>query len=334
MAIQKIAGGGVLSNDLQQWKAAANDWLTNFSSERTRRAYLEAWQAFMSFVGKDPDTMTQSDVLAYRQHMETTASARTGRPYTQATINQHLSAISSFFSFAVGRGLRSDNPADGVKRKAVNPYGKATYLNGSRNEDIAFLAAINRSTIQGKRDYAMMLIFLTTAVRVGAIANLRYGDFRRQGPRWFMTYTNKGGQTVETELQPTAIEALTEYLDTRPTLSANDPVFIATERGQQNIARLGHEAGANPLTDRMIGKLVKKYADKAFGKGHGIHPHSLRHTAAMNAAAYASVPQLAGLLGHKSTRITDIYIQHISKDATNAVIEKLDSRYQTNKGEG
>jgi integrase len=297
------------------WNQAALDWLTNLGSARTRRAYSAAWNALLAYTRQTPATITQSDVLAYRRYLEQE------RTVSQATINLHLSAISSFYRFAVERGLRVDNPAEGVKRRAVNPYGKATFMKA--DEARAFLAVIDRDTVQGKRDYAIILLFLTTAVRVGVIATLRFGDFRRQGNRVFMTYTNKGGETVESELDPNTVAAVESYLTTRKWLTADSPLFTATEAGQLAIASTGHGHGEQPLTARTIHRLVRKYADRAFGKGHGIHPHSLRHTAAMEAARHGTVSEVSKLLRHKNTRITTIYLDHVDDSAAYHLTETL-----------
>jgi integrase/recombinase XerC len=305
----------------QDWSQAALDWLTNLGSDRTRRAYLEAWNSFLAFTGKDPASVTRSDVLAYRRDLETTPSERTGATVSQATLNQHLSAISSFYRFAVERGLRMDNPADGVKRKAVNPYGKATWM--QTDEAKQFLAAVPRNTVQGKRDYALMLLFLTTAVRVGVIANLRFGDFRRQGERVFMTYTNKGGETVESELDPLTVAAIEQCLATRQGLAADSPLFTATDAGRRTSVNTGHGDAERPITVRTIHRLVKKYADRAFGKGHGLHPHSLRHTAAMEAARHGTVSEVSKLLRHKNTRITTIYLDHVDDSSAYRLTETL-----------
>jgi integrase/recombinase XerC len=208
-----------------------------------------------------------------------------------------------------------------VKRRAVNPYGKATFMKAE--EARAFLAAIDRDTVQGKRDYAIMLLFLTMAVRVGVIATLRFGDFRRQGNRVFMTYTNKGGETVESELDPNTVAAIEGYLVTRKRLSAESPLIVATEAGQLTIANTGHGDGERPITARTIHRLVKKYADRAFGKGHGLHPHSLRHTAAMEAAKHGTVSEVSKLLRHKNTRITTIYLDHVDDSSAYRLTETL-----------
>ena len=302
------------------WRKVASDWLFNFNSARTRANYRRAVLYFFYYNNLHPKDVSQSDVLRFRYLMEE-------ERYSEATINQRLAAVSSFFALAVERGLRADNPADGVKRKAVNPYGKATFL--EEEQDLKLLNVVDKTTAKGKRDYAILLIFLTTAVRVDAVANLRMKDFRQQGETAFMQYRNKGGEVVEKKLQPLVIEAIVDYLDTRSELTPDSPVFVASEAGKRGIAHLhGQQDGEKLLSSRSIQRMVQEYGDLVFGKGHKITPHSLRHTAAMNAiTSGASVIEVSRLLRHKNMRVTTIYVQHVSDKADEAVSEKLARRY-------
>jgi len=314
------------------WQQAAHDWLTNFTSARTQRAYRAAWINFLRFIDKTPAAVTSSDVLAYRHHLEHTPSSHTGRPLVASTINQRLSALGSFFTFAIARGLLDKNPCKEVRQMAVNPYGKATWLDGEQQQDVQLLETIDRDTIQGQRDYAILLIFLTTAVRVDAVARLRVNSLRFQGENIYLTYTNKGGKIAEKQLEPITAAAILDYLDTRGELAPEAALFVATARGRRVMNHLPHLAAKegraqNPLTARTIEKLVKKYCDKAFGKGHGITPHSLRHTAAMNAIIEgASVIEVSSLLQHKSIGITTIYL-HATDKAGDRISRKLGQRY-------
>lgn len=310
------------------WKIAGDDWLQNLRSDRTRRAYSEAWKAFIAFAQVSPDQVTQGDVIDYRRHLETTPSPKTGKPYTQSTINLHLSALSSFFTFAKGRGLRSDNPADGVGRKAVTPYGKATWLNPKQGEDLRLIDVIDTSTPKGKRDRAIMLIFLTLALRVAEVASLKIGDLRRQGGAVFVTYTAKRGKTRAKQIPEEAVEAIDDYLSTRSELAPASPLFVATDKGREAASRLGRSAtGETPLTSRAIADLVRSYCDRAFGSGHGIHPHSLRHTAAVTATVEGrSFTEISALLGHESLAVTTIYLHALERDA-DEVSKTLGRRY-------
>lgn len=310
------------------WKIAGNDWLQNLRSDRTRRAYGEAWKAFLIFAQIAPDVVTQSDVIAYRRNLETSKSPKTGKPYTQATINLHLSALSSFFEFAKGRGLRNDNPTEGVGRKAVTPYGKATWLNPKQGDDLRLLDVIEAETIKGKRDRVIMLIFLTMALRVAEVASLKIGSLRRQGQAVFLTYTAKRGKTREREVPPEVVAAMDDYLSTRSNLKPTSPLFVATDKGREAASRLGRSANEETsLTARAMADLVKSYCDRAFGPGHGIHPHSLRHTAAVTATVEKrSFTEISALLGHESLAVTTIYLHALERDA-DEVSKTLGRRY-------
>lgn len=312
------------------WEGAAADWLTNLDSDRTRKAYLDAWRDFIVFVrGKQPGEVTQSDVIKYRFHLKTTTSAKTGRPFSQSTINQRLSALSSFFHFAQGRNLRPDNPVDGVTRESVTPYGKATFLDPEDGEDVAFVKSIDTSTDQGKRDLALALLYLTAAFRVSELADLTVAALRRQGRRLFVTYRRKGGEEEEIPVADEAADALDAYLATRGELAADAPLFVATERGKRAAAAIGRyqEGEEKPLTSRAIRYLVKTYADKVFGPGHGIRPHSLRHTAAQALLFEGgAMTDVSRLLKHKSMAVTTIYL-HATKRTDGKSNTLLGRRY-------
>lgn len=314
------------------WGQAAADWAKNLKSDRTRRAYLEAWADFLGFVELPPDQVSQSEVIEYRAFLKTAVSQKTGRPFSQSTINQRLSAISAFYTFAQGRGLRADNPVEGVARETVSPYGRASWLDVEAGEDLRLLSVIDGSTPQGLRDRAIMLIFLTLGLRVESVARLRVGDLRRQGEAAFLTVTAKRGKTADKRLPSETFKAVDAYLQARPDLSPASPLFTATERGRAAARRLavvrGFDVGdESPLTTRQIANLVKTYCNKAFGPGHGIHPHSLRHTAAKAAEVEGfAVTDISDLLGHGSINTTTIYM-HATARAGDKVAARLGRRY-------
>lgn len=315
----------------QDWGRTAGAWLANLKSDNTRRAYLVAWQDFTAFAQVSPDQVTQDHVIAYRRHLKTSPSPKTGKPLSQTTVNQRLSALSAFFTFAQGRGLRVDNPVDGVNRETVTPYGKATWLDPDDDEDRHLLAVVDTSTTQGRRDRAILLLFLTQALRVDEVAGLTVGSLRRQGSKTFLTYRRKGGETEEVPLAQEATEAIDAYLADRPNLTPSSPLWTATAKGRRAaIVGLGRDLdGETPLTDRAIRYLVKSYCDRAFGRGHGIHPHSLRHTAAQVADREGlSIGEVSRLLKHKSMAVTSVYLHSTRKsDGKTAVV--MGRRYST-----
>lgn len=311
---------------------AFEDWLINYNAQKTRIAYREAWREFMAWLGKPLSQATYSDALAYRVYLEQTPRPKTHQPYSASSINQQLAALSSFCVYAFTRQLIPLNPFHGVKRKPIHPYGKARWLDGETKQDVQLLQHIDTDTEQGRRDLALFLLFLTTGLRVGVVANLRVGNLRKQGNQLMLRYTEKGGGEVEKTLEPVTATALQTYLSYRRNLTANAPLFVATARGRRAAANLRHTSiaarrGDTPLTFGAINKLLKSYCDRAFGKGHGITPHSLRHTAARNAAlAGATLNEISQLLAHKSPAVTLVYL-HATDRLGDVVSRKLGSRY-------
>ena len=317
--------GDLVAAALADWQTAALDWSQNLKSDKTRKTYLEEIEVPQAVYAMLPAAVTQGDVIAYKAHLKTDVSPTTGRPYSQSTVNLRLSAVSSFFAFAVERKLRLDNPVVGVKRESITPYGKATWLSPEEGEDLAFVGA----TDQGKRDFALALLYLTGAFRVSEVAALTVGSLRRQGRRLLVTYRRKGGEEEEVALATEAAEALDDYLAIRGELRDDSPLFVATERGKKAAAAIGRygEGEEKPLTTRAIRYLVKTYATKAFGSARGIRPHSLRHTAAQAASMEgATLAEVSRLLKHANVGITSIYLHSTSKsDAKTAAL--LGNRY-------
>jgi integrase/recombinase XerC len=108
-----------------------------------------------------------------------------------------------------------------------------------------------------------------------------------------------------------AIEALEDYLKERGTMGEEGPLFVNT-RG-------------NRLTDRSVGRLVKKYTKRS-GIFRKISPHSLRHTFATHLLdAGADIREIQEMLGHASLSTTQRYT-HLTLDKLMEVYDKAHPR--------
>jgi integrase/recombinase XerD len=290
-----------LSTDftVDPWQRAYLNWLAECRSNRTRQAYALAWGQFDKHTkGVHMGAIEPEHVRGWKLKLTS--------EHAPAGVNQKLSAISSFYKF-VNRNyayLRDDNPCEGVQQLKVNPYGKATLLVDT--QDVDLLRSIDRSTFEGVRDYAILMLFLTTGVRLAAIADMKCEDLRRQGATMFFHYVGKGGKEFMKRLPANASKALNDYGHAQP--YSETGLFF-------------------DMTRRQIQYMVQRRCDAAFGKGHGIKVHSLRHTAANNAAKTGSVQDVRALLDHESTRVTAIYLDHITQEQGERLSETLDSRY-------
>jgi integrase len=296
-----------------KWSDAFALWLES-KSPNTRRAYEKAWEELMDFTGKMPWMMSSADIETFVSHMR--------QEYSKSTIQQRLAAVSSFFSYAGqnyldfvdGREvpLHHYNPAKAVRRPKVNAYGKAHPLN--LDEVRAFLAAIDRETVQGKRDYALMLAYIATGRRNTEICNLTWGQIEQSDHRIWYRWEGKACTSGRYELPATVFHAICDFLTSTSRLQdihPDDYIFTALSNHADRLPGAHHDP-SRPLSGRYVRDLVKKYARLAGLDPERVRVHDLRHTAAMlRLEAGDSIDDISSFLGHSSLRTTSIYLHRV-----------------------
>ncbi len=291
-------------------------WLMNYNSRKTRQAYLKAIEQLKEFVFDRADmsllAIEQKHVIAWKEWL-------VGDGLSQSSINQKISATSSFYKHLMTKGLATANPADDVKRYNVSPYGKATFL--TVDEQKKLLEQVDRNTEQGRRDFAMLLLFLTTGVRVSVVTNAYVRDIEPKGSEIMLNYTNKGGAAEQARI--TGIwPAIGDYLSRRE-VELDEPLFVATKLGRRRTEHLPESETYHlqPLHANTVRGLVRTYAKRAGLEN--ITPHSLRHSAAMAASEKGTMMEVSKLLRHKSLRVTTVYLNHVTSQQADEITKDL-----------
>ena len=170
-------------------------------------------------------------------------------------------------------------------------------------------------SIVGKRDLAMLLLYLLTGMRRREVAQLRWGNVEVND---IITLTGevKGGDYVAREVvDPAARDALVEYLRASGRLGgikAESPLWTRHDRAGNP---------GDPLTSHAFVKNLKRYAQEA-GIAD-IHLHQTRHTfARIVAEETGSIIETQDALGHKNPATTRLYVQRISvkRDKTSSKV--------------
>lgn len=106
---------------------------------------------FLSWLADtDIRDVTIDTIKAYRKHLETTNSRRTGKPVTAVTIKLELSTLKSFFEYLYLNELILHNPLEGLKFIVTNRQGIRPVFSES---DIShFLDSISILSSSGIRD--------------------------------------------------------------------------------------------------------------------------------------------------------------------------------------
>jgi integrase len=154
------------------------------------------------------------------------------------------------------------------------------------------LDACDRSTVAGRRNYAIVLLLARLGIRAGEAAGLLMDDIDwRSGE---ITVRGKG-RTHRLPLPDEVGEAIVMYLrNGRPAMTDTRAVFVTVLPPARALGR-----GA-------VGELVVRAARVA-GVGH-VNSHRLRHTLASEMlAGGADLPAIGRVLGHRMLEATAIY---------------------------
>lgn len=212
--------------------------------------------------------------------------------------NVRLAAIRSFFKYVAINEPQLLHHCQRVIAIPAKRYEKRTvdYLN--QNEIEALIAAPDRSTWIGRRDYTLLLLTVQTGLRVSELINLTCGDVVL-GTGAHIRCMGKGRRERVTPLRKDCQTALRTWLDECYRDRFN-PLFVSN-RGD----RLSRDA-----VERIVRKYVILASSKCLTlKGKRVTPHVLRHTSAMQLLQNGvDLTVIALWLGHESVETTQIYI--------------------------
>ena len=197
------------------------------------------------------------------------------------TLNRKLASINAFFSFCHKKDF-TNNKINIPMAKI--PQSLPKYMD--KDEIIAGINRIDRTTVMGLRDYALILFLYASGCRVSEALNAQRADIV---DGWLKIRFAKGDKERVVPLAPKALEALDEYL------SKQD---ISTSH-----IWLNYKGGV--LSRISAYTIVKKYLS--------VSPHVLRHSFATSLIiGGADLRVVQELLGHRSLETTQIYT-HIQK---------------------
>jgi site-specific recombinase XerD len=157
------------------------------------------------------------------------------------------------------------------------------------------LAACNRQTAVGRRDYAILLLLARLGLRAGEIATLTLEDLDWQAG--VLTVRGKGGRASQLPLPVAVGEALAAYLQDGRPRGASRYVFL---RGRAPVVSFK----GSPAIDSIVKHALARAGIDAPRKG----AHQFRHSLACQLLRHgASLAEIGELLRHRSPQTTALY---------------------------
>jgi integrase/recombinase XerC len=262
---------------------------------RTYRGSLKQW--FLYLRQNQIVQPTAETVRQYRDQLQ-----KNGKKPT--TVKNYIIAVKRFFQWTEEAGLYPD-VAKHIKSGRLSKNFKRDYLTGSQARQI--LNHIDRSTVKGKRDYAMLVTMLTMGLRTIEVTRANIEDIRTKGNTTVLYVQGKGHDEKDDLIRmPQHVEsAIRDYLSVRRAKDLSEPLFTSTSN---------HNANGR-MTTRSIRRVVKTAFISAGYDSPRLTAHSTRHTAAtLSLLNGATLQQTQELLRHRNIGTTEIYAHNI--DAT------------------
>ena len=176
-----------------------------------------------------------------------------------------------------------------------------------KDQAMTVLQSIDRSTITGKRDYAMILVSITAGLRIIEMQRADIGDIETMGGDKVLYIQGKGHDEKDAskKLTPEVFSAIDEYLTARGCKEKSAPLF----------AGIGNRCRGERLAEPAISRIIKDRFKAAGYDTHRLSAHSLRHS---------SVTFLLEAGG--TIQEAQIHARHANIDTTTIYAHNIDQR--------
>ena len=273
--------------------------------ETTLKGYKVYIKHFAQWITEQGITQpTRADIKAYKAHLDTYTSPRTGKPLAAGSRAQYLRACKHFFKWTAAEGLYP-NIADnikGPKHTTHNRHKDALSAEDARN----ILNTIDTTTTTGKRDYSMVLLAITGGLRIIEIQRANIEDLKTIAGERVLFIQGKGRDEKDEykKLPPGVEEAIADYLSTRPNAKKSDPLFTGTS----------NRAKDQRITEPSISRIIKNALRAAGYDSDRITAHSLRHTGiTLLLQTGATLQEAQAFARHADPKTTEIYAHNLDR---------------------
>ena len=268
-------------------------------------AYQNGLKRFLAWL--EENQITQPDreaVLKFKKYLQESG-------LSAGTVNSYLVAVKRFFAYLEGCRKYPNVAKDvkGIKQPKGHLRESPTV---SQVKDM--LAQIDRSTVQGKRDYAVVNLMARTGLRTIEVIRANIEDVKQEAGEALLFVQGKGRDSKDefVLLTEASLEPILDYLKVREKAEPGDPLF-ASHSDRNNGQR---------LTTRTLRQITKD-AFRSIGIDRKkLSAHSLRHFfATQSLKAGAPLLQVKEAMRHASIETTEKYLHCLDR------IEKGAERY-------
>jgi len=257
-----------------------------------------------------------ADITNFVKYLRTYKFPLTGKGLSPTSIAQIFYVVKAYLTWLSDSGIYPNVCSQiNVKMPPFVPRGHG--LTPTNIRDI--LATYNRDTLQGKRDYAIILLMATCGLRRKEIWLANHGDIKLIDGHHVLYIAGKGHRSKDTyvKLAPATYNAIMDYRDKLNELRAFAP-FSTDEDAPLFIVLASNTIGRR--VSRTTITSIASDAFKAVGlKIKGVAAHALRHFAVNTALRLGhTIDDVSRYVRHTDISTTMIYKQQ--QEIINCVI--------------
>ena len=260
------------------------------------KTYGKGVASFFGYLSEIGETAPSRDtVIQYRDSLIANGLKPT-------TVQTYLCAVRLFFRFLAQEGLGVDI-AQHVKSPKLSRGHKKDYLTPNQVRDV--LQSCDRSTEEGRRDFALLLLMTVCGLRTIEVVRANVEDLRTVGTQSVL-YLQGKGKTEKLDLVrlPPEVESAIRATFADRKVDRTSPLFVS----------LSDRNKGGRMTTRSISRIAKEAFRGVGLDSSRITAHSLRHTAVtlalMGGVDLAEVQQFAR---HANIATTQIYAHNLDR---------------------
>lgn len=253
-------------------------------------------QMFRYFAEHGIRSPQREDILSYRESLKE-------RGLKPTTVQGYITSARLFFQWTEQERIYP-NIAAHIKGAKLNREHKKDYLTSKQSK--AVLAGIDRSSLTGLRDYAIVALTMTDALRTIEVSRADIGDLRALGDDTVLYIQGKGRdeKAEYVKVRPQVEEAIRAYLKARGESDPAAPLFAS----ESNNSKGGR------MSTRSISGICKAAMVGAGYNSSRLTAHSLRHTGVTLALLSGeSLEEAQQYARHANIATTMIYNHAIDK---------------------
>ena len=262
--------------------------LNSVVSEHSKRNYAKALDDLFLFAASRP--LTRALLMEWRTSM---------KELSPSTINVRLSAMRKLVTEARRNGMLGAEDAANLT-EVPNIAEKETRLGNwlTREQAKELLAVPDRSTIKGKRDYAILALLVGCALRRQELAELDVEKIQKREGRWVIADLRGKGGRIRTVAIPVWVKNAIDAWMTSAAIDEGRLLRSVAKNGKLNRDR---------LSDWAVWSIVEQSAQQIGIEHFGAH--DLRRTCAkLCRKGGGDLEQIKFLLGHSSIQTTERYL--------------------------